>query len=433
MHLALLISHSVSPHTIGQWRLPRSYRGFNPHDPEFWEHVARTAERGLFDMVFFADAYSLHDVYRGSPDDTIRYAVQYPRLDPLPLIPMMARAARQLGFGVTGSTSFLPPYWLARHFATLDHLTNGRIGWNIVTSYARSEAANFGSDQMIEHDDRYAVAEEYVELCNRLWGSWDDDAVVWDRENGIYADPAKVHRIDFRGAHFRCEGPLHVPPSPQRRPVMIQAGQSPRGLEFAARHAEVCFVVRHNAEGMRRHRAAFTEALAKAGRAQAPKLLWAVMPIVAETGAQALEKQRQIIAGVPIEASLAMMSGHFGVDLSQVSLDEPLANVEGAQGIRGSLAALAEDNSGGLTLRDVAQRFGAGIGPHVVGDPGEVADQLEALYDASGGDGFMLVTHALPGSVEEFVELVVPELQRRGRFRTAYAPGTLRERFLGPS
>lgn len=430
MHLALLISNSVSPHTIGQWRLPRSYRGFNFTDPEFWEHLARTAERGLFDMVFFADAYSLHDVYKGTPDDTIRYAVQYPRLDPLPLIPMMSRVARQLGFGVTGSTTFLPPYWLARHFATLDHLTGGRIGWNIVMSYARSEAVNFGLDQMPEHDDRYAVAEEYVDLCNQLWSSWDEDAVVWDRENGIYADPSKVHKINFAGDHFRCEGPLHVPASPQGRPLMLQAGQSPRGLAFAAKHAEVCFAVRHNAEGMRSHRKSLDAELTKIGRIDRPKILWGIMPIVAETHAQAVEKQRQLIENVPLEAALAMMSGHFGVDLSKVPLDEPLENVEGAQGVRGSMAAIAEDYSDRMTLRQLAPRFGAGIAPHVVGSPAEIADQLEAFHDAADGDGFMLVTHALPGSLEEFVELVVPELQRRGVFRKAYSPGTLRQRFM---
>ncbi|MEO8559578.1 MAG: LLM class flavin-dependent oxidoreductase [Rhodospirillales bacterium] len=430
MHIALLISHSPSPHTVGQWRLPGSWRSVSSDPMAFWQHIARTTERGCFDMVFLADAYSLHDAYRSTGEDTIRYAVQYPRLDPLPLVPVMAQATRNLGFAATASTTFLPPYWTARHFATLDHLTEGRIGWNVVTSYARSEAANFGIDDIPDHDARYDRAEEYLELCYRLWDSWEPGAVVADRETGVYADPAKVHRIDFKGKYFRCEGPLHVPRSPQGRPFIIQAGSSPRGLAFAGKHAEAVFAVRHDPAGMKRQREKLEQAAVAAGRApDAPKILWGILPVVGETRGQALRKQQAIFDNIEIEAGLAMMSGHFNYDLSKFPIDQPLPKIDAAQGIQGQIAMVVEDLSDKMTLGDVAKKFASGIAPHVVGTASEIADQMEALLDQGGGHGFMLVTHALPGSVDDFVDLVVPELQRRGRFRSRYDNRMLRDRF----
>lgn len=430
MHIALLISHGPSPHTVGQWRLSRSWRSVSSNPMAFWQHIARTAERGCFDMVFLADAYSLHDAYRGSGDDTIRYAVQYPRLDPLPLVAIMAQATRNLGFGATVSTTFLPPYWTARCFATLDHLTEGRVGWNVVTSYARSEAANFGIEDIPDHDVRYDRADEYLELCYRLWESWDEDAVVADRTTGIYADPRKVHRTDFKGKHYQCEGPLHVPRSPQGRPLIIQAGSSPRGVAFAGKHAEAVFAIRHDPKGMKRQRETLEAAALAAGRApDAPKILWGILPVVGETRADARRKQREILDNIEVEAGLAMMSGHFNYDLSKFRVDQPLPRIDAAQGIQGQIAMVVEDLSDKMTLEEVAKKFASGIAPHVVGSPSEVADQLEALLDQGGGHGFMLVTHALPGSVDDFVDLVVPELQRRGRMRTGYEHRLLRERF----
>ncbi len=430
MHIALLISHSPSPHTVGQWRLSRSWHNVTSDPMGFWQHVARTAERGCFDMVFLADAYSLHDAYRSSGADTIRYAVQYPRLDPLPLVPAMAAATRHVGFAATVSTTFLPPYWTARHFATLDHLTQGRIGWNVVTSYARSEAANFGIADIPDHDERYDRAEEYLELCYRLWDSWEPDAVVADRATGVYADPAKVHRTDFVGKYYSSEGPLHVPRSPQGRPFIIQAGSSPRGLTFAGKHAEAVFAIRHDPAGMKRQREKLEQAAVAAGRApDAPKILWGVLPVVGETRAEALRKQQAIFDNIEIEAGLAMMSGHFNYDLSQFRIDQPLPRIDAAQGIQGQIAMVVEDLSDKMPLGEVAKKFASGICPHVVGSPSEVADQLEALIDQGGGHGFMLVTHALPGSIEDFADLVVPELQRRGRMRKRYQHRLLRERF----
>ena len=424
MHLATIISFSVSPHTLGQWRLPRSYRGYGFLDPDYWEHISRTLERGRFDMLFFADAYSVHDRYGGSPDAAVEKAVQYPRLDPLTLVPMLARATSHLGLAATASTTFLPPYWLARHFATLDHLTAGRVGWNVVTSYARSEARNFGLADIPDHDRRYDRADEFVELCNALWSSWDPDAVVFDRENGVYADPAKVHRIDHEGEYFSCAGPLHVPRSPQGRPLIIQAGSSPRGVAFAARHAEVHFSVARSPEAMTAHRDELDRALEREGRPpDALKVLWGILPVVGDTEVDARRKYAEIREAADLKSVLVQLSGHLNFDLSTWPTDRPLHDLDtsGIQAFAGSRD---------LTLRDVAERSQGGIGMPVVGTAEQIADRLEALYEAARGDGFMIVTHALPGSVDEFVDLVVPELQKRGRFRTAYAETQLRERFF---
>lgn len=429
LHLAAITSFSASPHTIGQWRLPRSYKGFDFRRLDYWEHLARTLERGRFDMLFFADAYSLHEAYGGTTDAAIRYAVQYPRMDPFTLVPALARATRHLGFGVTASTTFLPPYWVARHFASLDHVTEGRIGWNIVTSYSDAEARQFGLDSIPDHDTRYDRADEYVDLCRALWASWEPDALVFDQEAGIFADPAKVHRLDHDGQWFRCQGPLHVPPGPQGRPLLIQAGSSARGIEFCARHAEVHFALPGSVDDLdavAAHRQALDEALVAAGRDPSEvKVLWGLTPILGRTDDEARAYQQEILDHATVEGALVQLSGHLNVDLSTWPLDRPLEELE-ASGVRGFVTSRFRP---GETLRQLARRIGTGVGAHVVGSPATVADRLEALAEAGRGDGFMFVTTTLPGSVEDLVELLVPELQRRGRFRTAYEGTTLRDRF----
>lgn len=426
MHLALITSFSASPHTIGQWRLPRSYRGFDFRRLDYWEHIARTLERGCFDMMFFADAYSLHDAFGDSPDAAVRGAVQYPRMDPFTLVPALARATRHLGFGVTASTTFLPPYWVARHFASLDHVTEGRVGWNVVTSYSDAEARQFGLDTIPDHDQRYDRADEYVDLCRKLWSSWEPDALVFDREANVFADPAKVHRVNHDGPWFKCLGPLHVPPSPQGHPVMIQAGSSPRGIRFAARHAEVHFAVPGRLEQMTEHRDRLDEALVAAGRDPGEvKVLWGVTPILGSSDGEALARQQEILDHASVEGALVQLSGHLNVDLSAWPADRPLEELE-VSGVRGFAGSRFKP---GETLSDLAKRLGTGVGAHVVGSPQTVADRLEEMYDAGRGDGFMFVTTTLPGSVDDLVDLLVVELQRRGRFRTGYSTTLLRDRF----
>lgn len=424
MHLALIMNFSASPHTIGQWRLPRSFRGETYLDASYWERIARTLERGCFDMLFFADSYTLHDRYQDSPDAAIRYAVQYPRLDPLPLIPMLSRVAPNLGFGVTASTTFLPPYWLARNMATIDHLTDGRMGWNVVTSYSRSEAQNFGMDDIPEHDLRYDIADEYMDVCNKLWASWEEDAIIMDREAGIYADPKKVHRINHEGKYFKSRGPLCVPRTPQGRPVIIQAGSSPRGLKFAAQHADVIFAVPNSSGGAAKHRKAINAAIAEAGRSRDDvKVIWGITPVVGESEAEVKAKREAILANIHPEAALVLLSGHLNYDLSTWPKDRPLSELE----VSGVQAFARAQN---YTVEEYARRMAEGSGNLMDGTATQIVDRMEDLYEQTEGDGFMIVTHALPSSVDDFVDLVVPELQRRGHFREKYGARILRDRFF---
>jgi len=430
IRLAFMLSSSPSAHSVGGWRHRRSYRGFDYADPAYWEHVARTLERGCFDMGFFADSLQLHDDYGGSPDAAIRYAIQFPRLDPMPILPLMARVTTGLGLGVTSSTSFTEPFYFARLMATLDHLTRGRMGWNIVASYGRAEARAFGQAEARAHQDRYARADEYAALCYRLWESWEPDAIVADRESGVYADPEKVHRFAHEGEHFRSSGPLSVPRSPQGKPLIIQAGASADGLAFAARHAELHFAARGSAEGMRQHMAKLAAALTAAGRdPTSVKVLWAASLFVGETDAEAKAREAAVVNGVPLEAGLSLLSGQLGTDLSTIPLDEPMRNLDPARikGIQGLMSMFARDFGEDFTLREAARYHGAGMSNlRIVGSPERIADQLEALMEA-GGDGFMFRPNTLPASIDDFVEMVVPVLQARGRARTRYPAATLRD------
>jgi FMN-dependent oxidoreductase (nitrilotriacetate monooxygenase family) len=432
MHLASILAHSPSPHSIGVWRHPRSFNGFDYNSPDYWEHIARTLERGCFDMLFLADTFNLHDEYGGSPDIGIRYGLQFPRSDPAPLIPMLGRVTKNLCFGLTANTTYMEPFYLARLFATLDDLTQGRIGWNVVAGFSKSEAANFGRSDVLTHTERYERANEYMDLCYKLWNSWDPDAVVRDRQTGVFADPSKVHRVNHVGKYFRCQGPLSVPRTPQGKPTIIQAGASPEGVAFAAQHAEIHFATRGTVEGMKQHRARMRAALTAQGRdPDTMKILWGAMVFVGDDEASARERERQMLTRIAPEAGLALMSGHFGYDLSSLPMDRPLENIE-ISGSKGILESVVNDFGAETTLAEAGRRYGCGLaGLRLYGSPRQIAEQMEEAFDAAG-DGFMLLsTDSLPGSVDDFVDRVVPELQQRGVFRKSYAEGTLREKTFG--
>ena len=431
MHLATIIGHSPAPHSVGVWRHPKSFNGYRYNKPEYWEHLARTLERGRFDMLFLADTFNLHDVYKGSADIAIKYGLQFPRSDTALLIPLMSRVTRDLCFGLTANTAYMEPYHLARLFATLDDLTDGRIGWNVVAGFSRSEAANFGRDDVLDHKQRYERAEEFIEVCDKLWSSWEPEAVVMDRESGIFADPDKVHRINHVGKYFRCAGPLSVPRTPQGRPTIIQAGSSAEGTEFAARHSEVHFATRASVEGMKGHRARLNEALARAGRKpQDVKVLWGLTAIIGEDEASARARDQAMMSRVAPEAGLSLMSGHLGYDLSSLPMDRPIENIT-VSGVRGILDSIINDFGPNVTLADAGRRYGCGLaGMRLCGSPRQIADQMEETFDAVGEGFMMLTTDHLPGSVDEFVDLIVPELQKRGVFRKEYGPGGMREKLF---
>lgn len=438
MHLLGFMIHSPMNHTIGSWTHPRTNVGYHYAQPEVWQHMARTLERGKFDGIFFADQWAAFGNYRGRADEALRHAIQFPVHDPLLLIPMLAAVTEKLGFATTLSVTYYEPYMAVRKLSTLDHLTKGRIGWNIVTSVHIGEARNLGRKEMIPHNVRYERAEEYMEVCYKLWDSWEPDAVVMDREVGLFADPAKVHPINHAGKWFTCPGFSPVIPSPQGRPVLFQAGASGAGCDFCAKHAEAAFSIQLTPRAMRAYTADVRErAVRKFGRKPEDiKFIYGVQVIVAETAEAARAKQKALNDRVPLEGGLALLSGHTNHDFSQFDLDQPVADIE-VEGIQGLLEIFTKMYRPGdlgretLTLREAAKIYGASVGmPQIVGAPEQVADQMEAIMEETGGDGFNITPSYTPGSFDEFVGLVVPILQKRGVHRKEYRGHTFREHLL---
>ncbi len=251
MHLLGFVQHGVMNHASTMWAHPRDKVGYHWSRPEYWRDLGRTMERGLFDAMFIADELAPYTTYKGNSDPVVKFAGQCPVHEPASVVPIVGAFTQHLGIGITLSTSFVPPYMMARQLSTLDHLTGGRVGWNIVTSYSKSEFQAMGKENLTPRDKRYEVVEEYMQLLYQLWDSWDDDAIVYDRENGIFADPAKVREVDFRGEFFQSKGRHFVAPSPQKRPVLWQAGSSDQGREFAAKHAESVFGIFPTPKSMR--------------------------------------------------------------------------------------------------------------------------------------------------------------------------------------
>lgn len=429
IHLAAFLIAGNGAHSHAMWRHPLTRRG-GFLDPDYYVEIARTLERGLFDLAFFADRLAMSDRYGENLDVGARYGDQdATRLDPILVTSLMAGVTRHIGLGATRSTTYHHPFNIARTFATLDHLSRGRAAWNVVTSVNEGEARNHGLDAHLEHDARYDSAEEFMQIATQLWDSWEPDALVLDAEHGIYADPDKIHRVDFVGDTYRSRGPLNVPRSPQGRPVIIQAGSSSRGKAFAAKWAEVIFVVQPTASAMRRFYVDIkTEAERSGRRADDVKVLAAVMPFIGATRDEAQEKLEQHNELVHPLVGLSTMSSHMNFDFATLPLDAPLADIE-VQGMQGMLAAVRNLAQGQpLTLREIGKRYGQSVVvPQFAGTAAQVADQLEALFVEHACDGFMVSPGHLPGGFDDFIAGVVPELQRRGLFRTAYQGATLRE------
>lgn len=419
----------------GLWVHPENNRHrFN--DLDFWVEEARLLEEGLFDAVFLADVIGTYDGYRSGPETALREAVQIPTNDPLLVIPAMAAATTYLGFAATFSTTYEPPFAFARRASTLDHLTKGRFGWNIVTSYLPNAARNFGLEAEVEHDKRYEIADEYLQVLYKLWeGSWDDDAVVTDRENRVYTDPTKVRYINHRGPHFSVAGPHLTQPSEQRTPVLFQAGSSATGRAFAATHAEAVFVGGFDLESYRDNVADLRRrAVANGRRADDIKAYAMAVVIVGRTRAEAERKAEEFEQMSRAEGYLAHAGGG-GVDLAAYPPDSLMSDVLDQEKAAGRdrtqrTRFYRADGTVADALREVT-RFDRG--PFfAVGTPAEVVDQIEGWVRATDLDGFNLRQFLTPGTAEDFIELVVPELQRRGLYRTRYEETTLRERLFGP-
>jgi FMN-dependent oxidoreductase (nitrilotriacetate monooxygenase family) len=429
--MAQFLVHGPTYHSLAMWRHPRTAAaGYDWARPELYQHIARVCEAARFDMLFFADLNYVSDTYTGSLGPALRNATQAPEHDPIPLLSFMAAVTERIGLGATYSVSHQHPFHAARLWATLDHLTRGRAAWNVVTTLNHNQSANFG-EELRPTDERYDRAHEFIEVCRKLWESWDEDAVVMDRAAGVFADPGKVHRIEHAGRFFKSRGPLNVVRSPQNGPAILQAGTSPKGLEFASQYADAVFAIQPHLESAKALYEDINRRVVEAGRLpHACKLLFGVQPIVGASRAEALDRQAEHNALVPLEGGLAILSGHLDFDLSTLPLDAIMADRTEAK-LQRMQTRYRSMTGELLTLEQVARNHGQAVGlPQFVGTAADVADQLEAYFDFVGGDGFMITPIYCPGAIEEFAELVVPELQRRGRFRKDYTGRTQRDHLL---
>ncbi len=415
----------------GMWRHPRD-KSENYKHTDHWVELARTLERGKFDGLFLADVVGVYDVYGGSPDTALREAVQVPANDPLLIIPPMADATEHLAFAVTVNLSHEAPLPFARRMSTLDHMTDGRIGWNIVTGYLDSGAKGAGKSEQVTHDTRYDIAEEFVTIQYDFWeGSWEDDAVKKNREEGVFTDPAKVRRVVHDGEYFRVNAVHLCEPSPQRTPVLYQAGASSKGTAFAARHAECVFVVGHSRPRLAQSVANLRKLAVEAGRAPTDIKIFALTTVITgATDEDAQAKAAEYKEYLSSSGALALMAGWTGIDFSKP--DQVGAAAAGSNSIQSAAAMFTQ--GGPSAHRDVdsiarSVALGGG-GPVLIGSAKHIADELVSWAEECDLDGFNLAYAVMPETFEDVVDLVVPELQSRGSFKTEYAPGTYREKLF---
>lgn len=414
--------------TQGDWTNPVS-QGTGNWDGKFFVDMALAMERACFDYIMLEDTLMVSEAYGGTAEATLKHALQVPKHDPIPLAAMIAAATSKLGVVATMSTMAWPPFMLARVSSTLDHIAGGRFGWNIVTSGEDIAAQNFGMDKLPPREMRYAMADEYVDLVNKLFDTWEPDAVVKDIATGTYADHTKVHPLHYEGQFFKVRGPLNTVRAPQGRPVYVQAGGSPRGRAFAAKHADSIIAVGNGVEGMKAYRDDVRRHAVAAGRnPDDVKVLFLVYPILGETDEEAQARNTRMVNSPGfVEAALAAVGTVTDIDFSKFDLDAPLPPLT-TNGEQGSLDKFAQWGSG-KTLRQLAQeRFDAGI--HLIGSPDTVAERMGEAMEAIGGDGFLISTPFQRISrrfITEVCEGLVPALQRRGLARKAYTQTMLRD------
>lgn len=427
MYLFAYTNCSHSPVVEDAWRHPAHEQTDGVRDLSWWRGLARDLEAGGFDGLFFADSFNVADRYEDDHAPALRRGEQVPEYDPLPLLTALADATDDLGLIASASTSFYEPYVLATKLATIDALSDGRVGWNVVTSSGRNEFANVRGEYL-GHDERYDRAEEFLAVCYALWtDSWTDGAVVRDADTFI--DPSVVSRVDHDGEHFSVAGPFGCAPTPQRAPVLFQAGQSERGRAVAARHAEVAFAFALSRDAFGDHAADLRARARDAGRKSDDiRVCPGVTPYVAETTTAATAARAEVRDLVEPETGLVRLSSHLDYDYSQHALDEPLRDVP-AEGIRGVLRAFLDDDRA-WTVGEAAERYARYPVPEPAGTPAEVADELERWLTA-GADGFVVMPALVPRTLDRVTELLVPELRDRGLLSDEGGSGTLRKRLFG--
>ena len=423
-HLGWFLGNSYGVHGWNQ-----SWSGTDAHDwtqPDLHIELAKGCERGSLDFLLLEDSLFVPDNYGGSMDFYLRRALRAPKNDPLPLVPLLTQATKHLGIVPTISTSFYPPYLLARLIATLDLMSKGRIGCNFVTSTAERAAQNFGLDTHLEHDLRYEMAEEFVEVVGKLWDSWDADAVVMDREAGMFVDPAKVRTIDHKGRFFSSRGPLNTARPPQGKPVLIPAGGSPQGRQLAAKHMDCVIAALGTVEEMTAFRTDLRKRAAEAGRdPDSCKVLFVVTPTLGETDEEAQERgrRRQAHRDTAPELALAQMGSLTDIDFSTFDLDAPVAELT-TNGQQGTLKRFLKQ---GRTLREIASNYRFGFEDAVIGTADRVAGVMAEVMQQVGGDGFVFSGPLSRRYVAEVVDGVVPALQRRGLVRRGYEHAHFRD------
>jgi FMN-dependent oxidoreductase (nitrilotriacetate monooxygenase family) len=428
MHLAWFIGRGCSVHG---WNQPwSSLAGADWMNPDIYLDLVRALDRACFDYVVIEDGSFVPDAFRGSSEWYLRNASTVPKSDPMPLVPLLAQASRRLGIVATMTTAFYPPYLAARLGATLDHLTHGRVGLNLVTAHNDRSAQNFGLERHHEHDLRYEMADEWIEVVDRLWKSWEPGAIVADRDAGIFADHTKIHPIDFEGRYYKCRGPLNMPPGPQGRPVICQAGGSSAGRNFAAKHADTIIARVRGVAAVKAYRADISARMAEYGRSPGDcKVLFSTSIVLGETLREGQEKKERLTAGLAtnLDTRLAALSFLSGMDFSKFDLDEPLPEVK--TNASRSLTELYTSGTGKETLRQMLVDPSSG-GIDFVGTPDSVAAEMEEAIQEIGGDGFLITENLTRRTISEIADGLAPALKRRNLVRSAYSHEHFRDNLL---
>ncbi|GKU84708.1 LLM class flavin-dependent oxidoreductase [Niallia sp. NCCP-28] len=417
----------IPGHHVAAWRHPKA-EAHNIMNFDFIKRLAQTAERGKFDMIFLADGYAVR-----AKDKTALSQSVHTLFEPFTLLSALSAVTRSIGLAATVSTTYNEPFNVARKFASLDHLSGGRAAWNVVTSNTEGEAKNFSQEHHLQHHKRYERAEEFVDIVTKLWDSWEDDALVLDKEAAVFADSAKIHSVNHKGEWFSVEGPLNISRPVQGHPVVIQAGSSEDGKELAARTAEVIFTAWQTLEEAQEFYADVKGRMKKYGRSpEELKIMPGIFPVIGRTEGEA-DKNKQLLEElIPEESGVALLSGMISVDLSGYPLDGPLPDLPDLDQVNGgkSRFKLLKDlaDREGLTIRQLYQRIAGARGHREIkGTPEQIADQMQEWFENGAADGFNIMPPFLPGGLEDFVDLIIPELQKRGLFRTEYTGNTLRE------
>jgi FMN-dependent oxidoreductase (nitrilotriacetate monooxygenase family) len=414
------------------WRHPEARQDFLSAD--YYQHVAKVLEAGKFHMLFFDDRLAMPDIFGADHRASIEHGIRVVKMDPIPILATIGAVTSRIGLGGTLSASYFEPFHIARQFSTLDHMTNGRAAWNVVTSLNDSEAMNMGANESVAHDLRYDRSDEFMEIVLGHWNSWDADALVLDRQSGRFADPDKVSRLDHKGQYFNSRGPFTVPQTPQNHPVIIQAGQSGRGREFAVQWGEVIFAIFPNLDFGKRVYAEMRDEADKQNRdPDSYRLAPLVYPIVGKTQSEAEDKAALIESLAEPMDTLTLLSEALNFDFATKAMDEPfsddeLANLSGLLAVRDRVLKLS--GKANPTVNDFVKFSARGTikeAPNFIGTPSQVADGLEQWFTERACDGFVIGASHIPGTYEDFAQLVVPELQKRGLHHNDYPATTLRE------